>query len=273
MQYSTLISGLLLLMFTLPGWSGRAVQYQDVQIEIVADDGRVYPLHQFHHSERGVNRAYLEAVYGENYAIRVRNLTGNRIGVVIAVDGRNIVSGQRSYLKHNERMYILAPYEQASYKGWRTSNQKINRFYFTDAGDSYAGAWDDYSAMGVIAAAVFPEQRTDHYLYEKKSRPSEKRNNTLGDMSGKRPGSIHEESGIASEADKQTGTGYGSEQHSYARVVHFDPVSNATSKVFYKYEWRQTLCAKRIISCYREPENRFWSRYNDYSGFAPSPPR
>ena len=92
-----------------------------------------------------------------NYSVQIRNRSNERIGVVIAVDGRNVISGDRSNLSPNERMYVLGPYQQESYEGWRTGKNRVNRFYFTDEGDSYAGAWDDYSAMGVIAVAAFRE--------------------------------------------------------------------------------------------------------------------
>jgi hypothetical protein len=39
---------------------------------------------------------------------------------VISVDGRNIVSGQQSWLKNSERMYILEPYASYEYAGWRS---------------------------------------------------------------------------------------------------------------------------------------------------------
>ena len=50
---------------------------------------------------------YVEAVKGDRYLIEVTNQTGRRIGVVIAVDGRNIISGKKSDLKRNEQMYII----------------------------------------------------------------------------------------------------------------------------------------------------------------------
>ena len=102
-------------------------------------------------------KAYLEAAKGLNYSGQIRNRSNERIGVVFAVDVRNVISGDRSNLSPNERMYVLGPYQQESYEGWRTGKNRVNRFYFTDEGDSYAGAWDDYSAMGVIAVAAFRE--------------------------------------------------------------------------------------------------------------------
>ena len=237
----------------------------EVSVEVVADDGRVYPLHKLYPTDgRGNWRGWLEAEYGRNYTIRVRNLTGHRTGVVIAVDGRNIISGNRSELTSGESMYILGPYETGSYSGWRTASNRVNRFYFTDAGDSYAGAWNYYSAMGVIAVAAYREKRPAYRELRKEH--SYKRRS--GDVAGK---SAPAPSGIMEDraAELEAGTGYGDEQYSYARRVAFQAESSPMVKLFYKYEWRSTLCQKGIIECGRH--NRFWPEHEEQYGFVPSP--
>ena len=127
-----------------------------VEVGIVTDNGRSLPFYP-HKSSHGLKKVYAEAVKGDHYRIVVRNKLNRRVGVVVAVDGRNIISGQKSWLKNNERMYILEPYAVYEYSGWRTAQDKVNRFFFTDAPDSYAAAFGDQSAMGVIALAVYPE--------------------------------------------------------------------------------------------------------------------
>ena len=122
-----------------------------VDVEVLSDRGT--PFRSYGVAPRGndpAHREYIEAVKGARYSLRIRNNSARRVGLVIAVDGRNIISGKRSELGRRERMYILDPYASASYDGWRTGDDRVNRFYFTDAGDSYAGAWGDYSAMGVV---------------------------------------------------------------------------------------------------------------------------
>lgn len=242
----------------------------DIQVDIVTDTGRVLPVYRQSSSEINTFRAYLEAVYGKNYGINIHNRTGNRIGLVIAVDGRNIISGQKSQLKASEQMYILGPHEYGNFEGWRTSTRKIHRFYFTDEGDSYAGAWDDYTAMGVIAVAVFPEKKYDRPLHYDQSESRRK----IG-----RPGAVPQspsaganEKSARADADleSQPGTGFGNQKYSRVRVVKFDPVRIPSSRYFLKYEWRETLCDKGIIHCgINRPSNRFWP---DEGGFTPYPP-
>ncbi len=200
-------------------------------------------------------RAYVAAMPNERYSLRVSNNSGQRVGVVIAVDGRNIINGQPSWLRNNERMYILEPNTSAEYGGWRTSANQVNRFYFTEAGNSYAAAWGDTSALGVIAMAAYTE-RPRPEIYEGMS-------NAESDAFG-----------LAAKKGAP-GTGFGETTYSPSYSVNFDPLPDPIEKVFLKYEWRETLCAKRILpDCRRSTvdtdDNRFWPAD---SGYAPPPPR
>ena len=142
-----------------------------VDVRIVADNGsefskyRVYPRCQ----QEG-DFFYVEAVKGGQYSIQVSNKSGRRIGVVIAVDGRNIISAKKSDLKRNERMYIIGPYETNTFEGWRTGMDRTNRFYFTEQSDSYAEkVFRDASAMGTIALAVYKEKIPEIVPYSDRS--------------------------------------------------------------------------------------------------------
>jgi len=240
------------LVFAGTAWAGSIGDA--VEVEVRSDGGRSMPVYPA--GWRSPNRrAYLEAVKGENYSIIVRNRLDRRIGVVVAVDGRNIISGKKSWLRNSERMYILEPYGTGEYSGWRTGMDSINRFYFTSAGDSYAAAFNDRSAMGVIAVAVYPEVR--RYLdHQEMSRYKG------GDRSAAAPS--------AKSQSESTGTGFGREEYSPARMVAFESESSAVEKIFLKYEWRSTLCRKGIVHCgtERRSRNRMW----DDDGFAPHPP-
>ncbi|MRR53888.1 MAG: hypothetical protein EG822_05160 [Deltaproteobacteria bacterium] len=230
----------------------------DVEVQVRTDNGRTLPLYPAA-SASEAKRAYAEAVKGENYSILVRNRLNRRIGIVVAVDGRNIISGKKSWLRNNERMYILEPYGSGEFSGWRTGSDRINRFYFTSAADSYAASFRDESAMGVIAVAVYPEvRRYDPPWYDS----FQEMNRDKGARSA---------APSARAEEKSAGTGYGREEYSPSTVVAFEPESHALEKIFLKYEWRATLCKKGIIRCgwKREPDNRLW----DEDGFAPPPGR
>jgi hypothetical protein len=222
----------------------------DVLIQAIDDRGRRF--NQYPLRSKGRNyRAYLEAYPDANYGLKIRNRSDQTIGLVIAVDGRNIISGKRSELRRNERMYILGPREEAVYNGWRSGRDRVNRFYFTDEGGSYAAAWNDHSAMGVIAVAAFQEKIPLRYKEERQTSRARK----------SAPGA----------AQDSAGTGYGEEEYSPSTQVEFTPQEQAFAQYFIKYEWRETLCQKSVVRCRKESGNRFWK--DDDDGFAAPPPR
>jgi hypothetical protein len=233
-----------------------------VQVSIVSDSGRTLPLYPAS-SRHSVHKAYAEAVKGEHYRIVVRNNLGRRVGVVVAVDGRNIISGTKSWLKSSERMYILEPYESNEYSGWRTGQDQVNRFYFTSTADSYAAAFRDESAMGVIAVAVYPEvQRYEPPAMLQESSPAAP--SPSRSLERKSAGA-----GARAESDS-AGTGYGRPEYSPSRQVEFEAESAALETVYLKYEWRSTLCRLGIVSC--EKPSRRGNRLWDNGGYAPPPP-
>jgi len=226
----------------------------------------------------------------------VRNTSNHRVGVVIAVDGRNIISGKKSYLKSNERMYILNPYQKSTYKGWRSGKNRVNEFYFTDVPDSYADrTFGDTSAMGVIAVAVFKEKNgrwyrdydhddgyddydryddsgrryKDHKFRNKNEKRSESqsksrsKSKSLGKAAPNSKGHNYE-----SQSD-EAGTGYGDDRYSPTRRVRFKAKHRAAEKHILKYEWKQTLCEIGVKQCGRRDRNRFWSSNDRYGGYAP----
>jgi len=228
--------------------------YSPVRVDIIDDRGKVFRQITTGDRTYKVKRAYVQAKRGKRYSLRLRNMSNRRVGVVIAVDGRNILTGKKSWLGKHEKMYILNPYETATYKGWRTAKNRVNRFFFTSAGNSYANAWRDRSAMGVIALAVYNEKPRIMY-----------RNNQANSFSSKRA-----RPAPSVEAD-EAGTGFGREEYSPTVKVHFKPQNQAVVKHFYKYEWRSTLCKRGVIKCYdrpQKPRNRFWPK----ESYAPYPP-
>ncbi len=249
-----------------------AASASTVDVELLSDGRGALPLYRVGSAgTHDTYRAYVEALKSDRYGIRIRNNTGRRVGVVVAVDGRNIISGGRSNLRNSEQMYIIGPHEAAVYDGWRTARDTVNRFYFTDPGDSYAGAFGDFSAMGVVAVAVYREREISDpgtvYRREREGKEQEDR----GGRSA--PGAMGAEEGAAGKpaakrSGEAAGTGFGDEKHSPSRRVQFTPESRVAERHFLKYEWRSTLCRKGIIDC-RFSRNRFW---DDDDGYAPYPP-
>jgi hypothetical protein len=234
-----------------------------VSIEIVDASGKVF--REFPVSARdGAWRSYLQAEKDARYQVRVRNTTGERLGLVIAVDGRNIINGAKSNLARSEPMYVLAPYAAQDYAGWRANLEAINEFYFTDWNDSYAEAFGDRSARGVIAVAAYGEVAPPRPVY----RPNDERERSA-DSAGAPAASAPPSARGDAAAEKSAGTGYGERRIDRAVEVEFVARANADSRHFIKYEWRETLCRRNLIEC--GEKNRFWDEST--LGFAPPPPR
>ncbi len=244
----------LLLGATTPSTSAR--EEMGVDIEILSDRGNQFytiPYKQYVAGKTEVIKRYLEARRGKNYRVAITNNTPHRIGVVIAVDGRNIISGKRSDLRHHESMYILSPHERATYGGWRTDKNTVHRFYFTNPADAYAvRTFGDTSAMGVIAVTVF----------EEKPKPRRWRKQERG------PGKPSAEAAPEALGEDRAGTGFGEGEHSPSVAVSFRPKRTPFKKILLKYEWRNRLCEMGLMRC-KEDGNRLW---DEEDRFAPPPP-
>lgn len=253
------------VLVMLFGFSATACAHHrggNVDVRIVPDQGGQFttiPFKNYFSGQTHIIKKYLEARKGENYSIFVRNTLGERIGIVVAVDGRNIISGKKSYLKNNEMMYIVEPYGSVKLEGWRTNDDTVNKFYFTDVQDSYSvRTFGDTSAMGVITVAVFREKERpaiflDKTLREKSPAPSA---GAPGKSESRRYG------------NESAGTGFGDGRYSPVVRVEFEPERIPHEKMLVKYEWRDVLCKKGLLHCQPEEKNRLWDEY----GYAPFPP-
>jgi len=234
----------------------------EVTVEIVSENWSNFltiPHRDFTDGGTRVTKNYLEARRGENYGIVIRNSTPDRIGLVIAVDGRNIISGKKSDLRNSEDMYIVNGHSYGRYDGWRTASDKVHKFYFTDTADSYAmRTFNDSTAMGVIAVAVYREKERPKPVHEEK-----KLNFTPGAPSAGSPA----RSKTGATKDESAGTGFGDEQYSPTLKVVFEPESAPSQKTLVKYEWHEVLCKRGILNCRQGPKNRLW----DEEEYAPFP--
>ena len=286
------------------GWQslvdGRLV---DVSLKV---DGETAPLY---FSPRFADqRRYLEAYAGRNYSIVLRNNSNRRIGVLIAVDGLNVVNGERSRLSASEAMYVLDPYERTEIRGWRTSLDQVRRFVFVDEKRSYAERTGQANSdMGWIRVLSFNEQR----LAWGYGRPSNLRDNG-SDARGDAPRSLDKsreseesrgqvdeapapaspkagaapqpttrgdmgrnESNYAPKQDGGSfpGTGWGDRQHDPVQQTEFRAERNAVDRIIVRYEYASGLRALGIDPSRGWREDRLGQRDGGGDiGFA-RPPR
>jgi hypothetical protein len=151
---STLLPRLTLLAAALlPATACLPLQARGlVDLDVVdRDSGQWLP----EYPHRG--HSYVPGEPGHRYAVRLTNQTGERVLVVLSVDGVNAVSGETA--SPAQAGYVLAPWETAEIAGWRKSLQDVAQFYFTDLPDSYAARTGRPDNVGVIGIAVFRERQ------------------------------------------------------------------------------------------------------------------
>jgi hypothetical protein len=110
-------------------------------------------LRTFHHH----GQTYVLGRHGQRYDIRVHNHSHQRVEVVLAVDGRDAVSEQSTYLV-SHRGYVIAPHSSLRVQGFRRSMTSVAAFRFTDPSDSYSGRMGTPHRVGVISLAAYPER-------------------------------------------------------------------------------------------------------------------
>lgn len=129
-----------------------------VDVDIVdRDTGEWLP--EYRH--RG--RDWVPGVPGHRYSVRLTNTTGERVLVVLSVDGVNAISGETAAT--GQTGYVLGPWQSTEIAGWRKSWQDIAQFYFTDLPDSYAARTGRPDNVGVIGVAVFRERAQPQPYY------------------------------------------------------------------------------------------------------------
>ncbi len=114
----------------------------------------------------GTGRFYFEARQGAQYVVRLANHTRERLGVVVVVDGLNVISGDRDpgpdrgYWSRPGRMYVLDPWDTTVVRGWRTSMDEVRQFTFVDERASYAARSGKANGkMGWVEVVVYREHR------------------------------------------------------------------------------------------------------------------
>jgi hypothetical protein len=278
-----------------PAWDGVGSLVR-VAVEV---SGAPAPLYA---ARDGSGRYYLEAREGCAYSVRLENRTGERLGVVLSVDGLNVVSGEQD--RGPGRMYVLDPWGEASVAGWRTSLDEIRRFTFVNERASYAARSGKANArMGWIEVAVYRERRP-WTIWPWRDRVSPERRERAGDEGRESPaeraaptpapetprdadaagtlspeqadrlrGLGYGEPGPAEVAPRKSypGTGWGPSAVDRVEVVRFEPERRPAERVTLRYEYYDALVALGIVPRPWHARDRLMERERG-RGFA-KPPR
>ncbi|MCA9662475.1 MAG: hypothetical protein KC486_29315, partial [Myxococcales bacterium] len=126
-----------------------ATQSGSLRLSLVGEGGGVLP-----GAEIG-GEVYAIGGVGQRYMIAVENHTNERYEVVASVDGLDVIDGgDGSFAK---RGYVVDPYTSFVIEGWRTSDDTVAAFRFSELEDSYAERKGKGRNVGVVGVAFFQE--------------------------------------------------------------------------------------------------------------------
>jgi hypothetical protein len=239
----------------------------------------------------GSGRYYFEARRGARYSVHLSNRTHHRLGVVLLVDGLNVISGERPAAGWSGgdpgRMYVLDPWDATEVKGWRTSLDEVRRFTFVDEERSYAArSGKANSKMGWVEIAVYREQgRTVGGPYppigreapSSRGRAEEDRDEPAARSAppatapADRGAAKSAPEGMADAKRSYPGTGWGQRTDDHVVVVDFEPERSPAERITLRYEYASGLRALGIHVHPHWTRDRLRERDRGQGGFAKPP--
>ncbi len=215
---------------------------------------------------------------GHRYSVRMENRSGQRVLVVLSVDGVNAITGQTA--SPAQSGYVLEPWQSSEITGWRKSNAEVAQFVFTRHDDSYASRTGRPANVGVIGIAVFNEARRIYdvrpiprprpmprpmpqYEDRAEAEASASANSRMADAPAA-PTAM-----ARTESRQRLGTGHGEREWSSSSLTSFERASSSPAQVSeIRYDSRQRLAALGIL-----PRHRVDNTPQAFpDGFVPDPP-
>ncbi|AMJ58052.1 MULTISPECIES: hypothetical protein [Stenotrophomonas] len=215
---------------------------------------------------------------GHRYSVRMENRSGQRVLVVLSVDGVNAITGQTA--SPSQSGYVLEPWQSSEITGWRKSNAEVAQFVFTRSSDSYASRTGRPANVGVIGIAVFNEARRPVYDVRPLPMPRptprplpqyEDRAEASANASSRAAEAAAPSAMAKSESRQRLGTGHGEREWSSSSLTNFERASRTPMQASeIRYDSRQRLVAMGILP-------RGYPRVDNApqafpSGFVPDPP-
>ena len=239
-----------------------------VELDVIdRDSGQWLP----EYGHRG--QVWIAGVPGHRYSVRLTNTTGQRVLVVLSVDGVNAVSGQTAATSQGG--YVLEPWESAEIAGWRKSLDDVAQFLFTDLPDSYAARTGRPDNVGVIGIAVFRERQV-RPVHAPPPPPiatqsGAARERAAGNSAKAAPAAA--DSAMAESAPQRLGTGHGQREWAPVGQTEFVRASSRPQQVTQlRYDDADSLVAIGVLPRHAAPHART-SPTAFPNGFVADPPR
>ncbi len=249
----------LALLALLAGHVSPVVAAPLVELGVVdRDTGQWLP----QHPHRG--DAWVAGAPGHRYGVRLTNTTGERVLVVLSVDGVNAVTGQTAH--PSQAGYVLEPWQTTEIAGWRKSMDDVAQFVFTDLGDSYAARTGRPQNVGVIGVAVFREARAYAPLPIVRPYPEQRREAAAAPAS--------EANADRAAMPQGIGTGHGQREWAPTSRTGFVRATHQPEQVSeVRYDERRRLLARGILPRPQPPHRDDAPRAFPGSFVADPPPR
>ena len=240
-----------------------AIEDTALSLEILVN-GR--PLNEL--AARGAT--YIEAVKHAEYSIRLRNNTGSRLAVALAVDGLNTIDAKTTDPKTASK-WVLDPWRTVTIDGWQIGPDTARKFFFTSEDKSY-GAWlGKTSNLGVIEAVAYrefiPPPPREPVFREDRDSSAQKRSaeSAAPNAAGK---------AAPAPVDDYAATGIGRKIDNQVTRVQMRLERNAATQLRLRYEYRQQLVSLGVLPSPEEEQalaRRERARGFDDFDFAPDP--
>jgi hypothetical protein len=203
---------------------------------------------------RHLGRRYVEGQPGNEYAVRIRNCSGQRLLAVLSVDGVNAITGETA--SPDQAGYVIEPGGYVTVQGWRKDLDRTAAFYFSDPQDSYASRTGRPNDLGVIGVALFrerPVERPAWFSDERLSAAPPMQEQGRSKAAGAVADSQAARAPAAANAAPSLGTGHGRGEYSPAQRVEFERANTTPDEVVaIRYERRETLVALGVLPATRD---------------------
>ena len=254
------LATLLVLLSALLAPTGQACAGPLVDVQVLDLDRHELLTRHWHRGQH-----WIEGRPGHRYALRLQNLSGQRVLAVVSVDGVNVISGETAGT--GQSGYVLGPWQSMEVSGWRKSLSEVAGFHFTALPDSYAARTGRPGNVGVIGVAAFRERQPSVPA------PAPMARAPLAEAAADAAGAarvMESERHATGPARQQLGTGHGERRRDSATLTRFERASpRPDSVVSLYYDSRRALVARGVLP-------RGWHRWPEEPeafpiGFVPDP--